>query len=314
MIGWLPWQDATELAGASAAAWAATCRRTRGWARSARPWAKELTLILLLYALWQFAGAWSVGRASAAITRGQAIWSAERAIHLPSERAVQAIVLPHTTLVHWLNWYYAAVHVPALGACLVWLFVRHRSVYPRVRTAVALVTGASLVIQLYPVAPPRLLPHLGLIDTGAVFGPSVYRRGAPGLDQLSAMPSLHVGWAVIVAVGVIWASRSQWRWLALAYPVLTMFTVVATGNHYWADGLVAAGLCAAALLIVSRTYRPFAPVMANPDVRAGRPTQKRLEGSAEIGPDSVLSARSQLLSGEQSEADDENQEHELLHN
>jgi PAP2 superfamily protein len=284
MIGWLPWQDATELAGASAAGWAATCRRTRAWARSVRPWAKELTLILLLYALWQFAGAWSLGRASAAMTRGQAIWSAERAIHLPSERAVQAIVLPHTTLLHWLNWYYAAVHVPALGACLVWLFVRHRSVYPRVRTAVALVTGASLVIQLFPVAPPRLLPHLGVVDTGAVVGPSVYRRGAPGLDQLSAMPSLHVGWAVIVAVGVIWASRSQWRWLALAYPVLTMFTVVATGNHYWADGLVATALCAAAVLIVSKAYPKSAPATAPPDHEPQIPAPNPVPGPAALEP------------------------------
>ena len=35
---------------------------------------------------------------------------------------------------------------------------------------VALVTGASLVIQLIPVAPPRLLPHLGIVDTAAVVG------------------------------------------------------------------------------------------------------------------------------------------------
>jgi hypothetical protein len=259
-VQWLPWQDAAEMAGATAVTWTVTRRSVRTWARALRPWVKELTLILVLYGMWQFAGRWSLGRASAALARGRSIWDLERSLHLPSERAAQELVIHHRTLVHWLNEYYAVVHVPALGVCLIWLFIRHRDRYPRVRTVVALVTGASLLIQLFPVAPPRLLPHLGIVDTGTVIGPSVYSGGAPGLDQLSAMPSLHVGWALIIGASVVWASTSRWRWLALAYPVLTFFTVVVTGNHYWADGIVAAALCGTATLITRRAYRnPPAP-------------------------------------------------------
>jgi PAP2 superfamily len=281
MLEWLPWQDAAGMAGATSAAWAGTRRSARAWARAVRPWAKELTFILVLYAMWQYAGAWSLGRASAAVARGRTIWDLERWLHLPSERTTQALVLQHRSLLHWLNMYYAWVHVPALGVCLVWLFVRHRNQYPQVRTVVALVTGAGLVIQLFPVAPPRLLPRLGIVDTGAVIGPSVYSRGAPGLDQLSAMPSLHVAWALIVGGSIVWVCRSRWRWLALGYPALTVFTVVVTGNHFWADGIVAAALCAVAAFIVARAYRkpmppgptedpvPFRPVNAGHPVRAG---------------------------------------------
>jgi len=283
VIEWLPWQDAAEMAGASAAAWTVTNRQERAWAKAARRWAKELTLMLLLYGLWQFAGAWSVGRASAAVGRGRTIWSVERALHLPSERSAQRLVLPHPGLVHWLNVYYAVVHVPALAVCLVWLFVRHRDLYPKVRTALALVTGASLAIQLFPVAPPRLLPRLGVIDTGAVIGPSVYSRGAPGLDQLSAMPSLHVGWALIVAGAVIWASTSRWRWLALAYPVATTFTVVVTGNHYWADGIAAGALCALALLIVSKAYPTSVRVPVQPQTTGDSPAPNSLQEPAALG-------------------------------
>jgi len=32
-------------------------------------------------------------------------------------------------------------------------------------------------------------------------------------NQFAAMPSLHVGWAFMVAVFLIRASRSRWRWL-----------------------------------------------------------------------------------------------------
>jgi hypothetical protein len=204
--------------------------------------------------MWQYAGAWSIGRAAAATARGQSIWDLERTLHLPSERTAQSLILHHRTLIHWCNDFYVYLHVPVLGVCLVWLFVRHRDRYPAVRTVVALVTGASLVIQLFPVAPPRLLPHLGIVDTGALVGPTDYAGGAPGIDQLSAMPSLHVGWALIVGGAVVWASRSRYRWLALAYPALTMLMVVLTGNHYWADGIVAAALAAVAVGISAQAY------------------------------------------------------------
>jgi PAP2 superfamily/Protein of unknown function (DUF4232) len=254
------------MAAATAATWTLTRRSARSWARGVRPWAKELTLILVLYGMWQYAGAWSLGRRSVAVARGQSIWDWERALHLPSERTVQLSVLHHRLLMRGLNEYYAVVHVPALAACLIWLFVRHRDRYPEVRTVVALVTGASLVMQMFPVAPPRLLANLGIVDTGALIGPNVYARGAPGLDQLSAMPSLHVGWAIVVAGAVVWVGRSSWRWLALLYPALTMYAVVVTGNHYWADGIVAAALCAGATLMVARMYIHPAVRAAQPDI------------------------------------------------
>jgi len=270
------------LAGATSAAWASTAWATRpqvaplgpvpeettthgptrlGVVGAVRPWAKELTVIFVLYGLWQYAGAWSVGRAREAMSRGRTIWHVERALHLPNERTAQRLVLHHHYLVRLLNEFYAYAHVPAFGICLVWLFVRHRDRYPAVRTAVALVTGGCLVIQLFPVAPPRLLPQLGMVDTGALIGPSDYSSGAPGIDQLSAMPSVHVAWALLAGVSVVLVARSSWRWLALAHPGLTVIAVTVTGNHYWADSIVAAALCAVAAMIVTKVYR--------------RPSQKR---------------------------------------
>jgi hypothetical protein len=259
VLSWLPWQEAAEVAGVTAATWTVTSRATRPWARALRPWAQELTLILLLYGVWQYAGEVSLGRTSSALARGSLIWDVERALHLPSERTVQALVLHHRTLLYWLNVYYAVVHVPALGICLIWLFVRHRDRYAPVRTVVALVTGACLAIQLFPVAPPRLLPHLGIVDTGALVGPNVYSRGAPGIDQFSAMPSLHVGWAFAVAGAIMVVSRSPWRWSALAYPAVTTLVVVFTGNHFWGDAIVAGALWVVAAVIVAKIYSPVAP-------------------------------------------------------
>jgi PAP2 superfamily protein len=61
-------------------------------------------------------------------------------------------------------------------------------------------------------------------------------------NQFAAMPSLHFGWAVLVAVGFIRVARTPWRWLWIAHPIITLLVIVGTGNHYWLDAAVAGAL------------------------------------------------------------------------
>jgi PAP2 superfamily len=230
----------------------------RGWAVCAGV-AWEAAVLFGLYALWQFAGSFRVMGPAGALPRARWLWHLERVLHLPSETSVQRLFLPHPLLVQAANLYYDILHFPVLGGCLIWLYARHRNRYPGIRTTVALFTGASLLIQLIPVAPPRMLPATGLVDTAVRYGQSVYgSRGGFDADQLSAMPSVHVGWALIVAIAVITVSRSRWRWLALAYPLLTMLVVVATANHFWLDGIVA-GLLVGLVLLAQRAARALRP-------------------------------------------------------
>ncbi len=239
---WLPWPYA--LAGAVMLVTAAVLIRPRGrlWT-GARPFALEISLILVLYSLWRIAGQLSVLHTGGAETRGLDIWNLEQALHLPSELTIQHWVLPHPWLVQAANAYYAVLHVPALIAMLIWLFVRHRERYPAVRNTLALLTGACLLVQLVPVMPPRLVTSLGFVDTGHLYGQSVYTAlGRGASDQLSAMPSLHVGWALLVGIVVVVASTSRWRWVVLAHPMLTITVVVVTANHWWLDGVVAGAL------------------------------------------------------------------------
>ena len=55
-----------------------------------------------------------------------------------------------------------------------WIFLRHRDQYPPWRNVIAILTFGCLAIQLIPVAPPRLLPELGFVDTAHLYGQSVY--------------------------------------------------------------------------------------------------------------------------------------------
>jgi len=132
----------------------------------------------------------------------------------------------------------------------VWLWFRHPTNYARWRNAGAVLTGACLLIQMIPVAPPRLLPQLGFVDTAVRYGQSVYGTGGIKIaPQLAAMPSVHVGWAVFIAVAVVAVSTSPWRWLIVLHPALTLFAVVSTANHWWLDGVVAAALLPMAMAV-----------------------------------------------------------------
>jgi hypothetical protein len=223
--------------------------------------AREATLISGLYALWQLAGRLSVVGTSGAYRRGAWIERTERRVHLPSEVDLQKAFVHHDWLIHAANIYYATMHFGVLFVFLLWLWLRHRDRYPKIRRVLALTTLVCLVIQLLPVAPPRLLPQFGYVDTAARMGESVYSLGF-GADSLSAMPSVHVAWAVLVAWAVYRIGSGWWRWLGVAHAVLTAFVVVVTANHFWADGIVAVAVlvvCAAVEDVGSRVVERMRP-------------------------------------------------------
>ncbi|MEY9876811.1 hypothetical protein ABH931_006323 [Streptacidiphilus sp. MAP12-33] len=249
----LNWQSAGTLA---VAAFAASVAVRRVGAPSPRRVnvglvLREAAVVVGLFAIWQYAGQISVMSGDGAYARGEAIWNAERWLHLPSEARVQGWALPHPWLIQGADYYYASLHFGAVIALLIWLFLRHREAYPWVRMTLVLVTAWSLLVQLIPVAPPRLLPDDGMVDVAVQYGQSVYGTTIGGLqaDSYSAMPSVHVAWCVLVAVAVIKVSRSRWRWLVLAHPILTVAVVVVTANHYWLDGVAAIALLLLAYLV-----------------------------------------------------------------
>jgi hypothetical protein len=299
---WLPWTDAAAAAAGAGAATKAMVTGTRRVWRAASAWTRELTVMLALYALWQLAGDLSLGGEAGALQRGREIYRAEHSLHLPSERSVQSFLLGNHDLLRVLNLYYVGLHVAVMGACLVWVFARHRDRYPVVRNTLALATGASLLVSLEPVAPPRLVPGLGLVDTGRLVGPTVYPATArPGLDQLSAMPSVHVAWALVVAATVVYLLRSRWRWVAFLYPVFTTVVVVVTGNHYWADGAVAVVIVAASAFVALRVAGSRRRSEVEDDLAEHGPVAEQAERLPDVGErdlavhDDLESASSQRL-------------------
>ena len=254
---------------------------SRGWRRIAVPGYRPRPLLELVVIAVMF-GAYKLGRIVAAkhvgtaYDNGYVVWDLERLLRLPDELSVQALMMHNTVVIKSANVYYAAVHFPATAAFLIWLYLRRPGDYLWVRRTLALLTASGLLVHLaIPVAPPRMLSALGFVDTAAVYGPAVY--GPPNqntlADQYASMPSLHIGWAAMVAIGIIATTRSHWRWLAALHPIATTLVVIGTANHFWLDGTVALSLLAASLIVVRSVGEPridvpdFVPVLASPAVR-----------------------------------------------
>ncbi|GAA4365099.1 phosphatase PAP2 family protein [Nocardioides caricicola] len=257
---WPTWDQAALAALVSAVIWLALRRLCPGRTRNAEPLAREFALIAALYALWRLARMLPLATTSGALARGREIDHIERALHLPSEVALQNFVLDHPWLASASSWYYAAVHVPALVAFLVWLFMRHREQFPHWRNGLALLTLGCLIIRFVRVAPPRFFPDLGYENVSDFYGLSVYTSDVQeGVsDQFAAMPSIHVGWAAVVSLGIVAVSTSAWRWVFLLHVVLTTLVVSATANHWWLDGIVAVGLLLVGLAVDNGVRRRFA--------------------------------------------------------
>jgi hypothetical protein len=187
-----------------------------------------------------------------AVQNARLLWTAERDLHLPSEATFQQLLLHRPGLLRLANEYYASAHFPVTAVFLFWVYVWRHDAWRWVRNAMTAFTAAAFFIEaLLPMAPPRLVPSFGLVDTGRALGQSVYPASTHhGMaNQFAAMPSVHVGWALLVGVCLVAIARGRWRWLALVHPVLTVLVVTVTANHYWSDGIVAAVLVGGALLV-----------------------------------------------------------------
>ncbi len=229
---------------------------------------RELGLVLVLFLAYKLGRVIAAGHVTEALFNAHNVWHLERLLHLPSEYGLQHAVLSHEWLIKAANCYYAYVHFPVTAACLIWMYVRRPPQYSRTRRVLAWLTGCALVVHLVmPLAPPRMITAVGMVDSGRLFGPAVY--GSPNTDHLTnqyaAMPSLHVGWAVVVAIALIGSLSSRWRWLWLAHPIVTLFVVVVTGNHYWLDAIVAVALLA--VVIAAQNTRPPVKSSAIPHPR-----------------------------------------------
>jgi membrane-associated phospholipid phosphatase len=200
----------------------------------------------------------------AAVDHAHDIVDLERRLGIYHEQWLQDLVVPSDAMSTFFNWIYIWGHWPVIAVTLLWLALRHRTHYLRLRNAMMISGGLGLVVYTtYPVAPPRLA-HLGLVDT-VTERSQAYRVLQPPafVNQYAAMPSLHVGWDLLVGLVIISAATTVWlRMVGALMPVLMALATVATANHYLLDVVAGAAFALVGLwaaLVIERHRSPQEP-------------------------------------------------------
>jgi hypothetical protein len=193
-----------------------------------------------------------------AMSHAHRVISLERRLGIFHERALQDLVLHHRWLVDLANAFYVYGHWPLIVITLGWLFLKHRSAFHDVRSAMVFsgLLGFACFF-LFPMAPPRFLPELGFVDT-VVLHSDAYRVLQPPsmTNQYAAMPSLHVGWNLLMGIAIFrHASSRVMRAFGVVMPIGMWATTVVTGNHFVVDGIVGAGLVLVVLTVIDWSRR-----------------------------------------------------------
>jgi hypothetical protein len=228
----------------------------RGYSLTVRM-AREGLAIFVMLTLYRLGRGLVAGKDDLATANAYWLIRVEESMGLFVEQAWQQWTLQRPVVMDFFDWYYGALHFPATGLFLAWVFLRHARHYARVRNAFVVATLIGFVMHWsWPLLPPRLLPEeYGFVDT---VGADIYGDGklGPFANQVAAMPSLHFGWSLTIGVGAVWISANRFRWLALAHPVLTFLAIVVTANHYILDAVVAVPVMAAGL--AATLWKPLA--------------------------------------------------------
>jgi hypothetical protein len=203
-------------------------------------WWSELLVIAWLAWAYDAINNLAPVREKLALAHGRAILGFEQSLHIAPELTLNRWLAAHNTLASILSYYYDNAHFIVTFGLLGWLWFKRADIYRPLRSSlVAINVIGLLVFWRYPVAPPRMLIANGFTDIVAsshTFGSWHTGSLATDANQFAAMPSLHIAWAAWCTL-VLWrlSSRVWVRVLALLYPCLTAFAVLATGNHYVLD-------------------------------------------------------------------------------
>jgi uncharacterized membrane protein YjdF len=213
------------------------------WLRSGRSLAErrhrdflvQLAIVLAVYILYELVRMNAQAEFPVARDNAHRVVDFEGAIGLFREREFQSLFIGNQSVLRVLAFIYSYTFLAVTVAALLWLYAVDDRNYRLLRNSLGVsVVLASVTIVLFPVAPPRLLPEFGIVDAVVSLG-----REHRFANEYAAVPSLHVGWMVLVGFVVGRSIGGKAGWGLMPLPGLIMgFTVVVSGNHWFIDGVI----------------------------------------------------------------------------
>lgn len=217
-------------------------RRTRWWVEA----------LVIAWLCWVYDAITNLAplRLGPALAHARGVLELERSLGLDPELSLDRWLAGHHTLGLLLSLYYDNAHFVVTLGVLGWLWWKRADIYRPLRNSLVVVNLLGFaVFWLYPVAPPRMLKgYTDVVASTHAFGGWHTGVLASQADQLAAMPSLHIAWAVWCTLALWRISERAWvRALAVLYPCVTSLAVLATGNHFLLD--IVGGLLAIATAV-----------------------------------------------------------------
>lgn len=233
------------------------------------PLIREGSLLLCLY--WLYSSIrWFVARNSPyeAFSNAYKVIQLETQLGIFHEPAIQKWFVNHALgLVRLANNFYTVGYFPFLILTGVLLYWYDQDRFHVFRLTFLLGLGFALVcFSLFPLAPPRMLPEVGFVDTQQIYGDGFYNRkiALSFYNPYAAMPSLHFGWALLVGMTAYHSRRRILMLLGVLYPSCMAFTIVTTGHHYFLDIVGGGGVVGLAYTLVRAFPYLAKELTANP--------------------------------------------------
>lgn len=227
----------------------------RGW----RDAALQIGLFVIVYNAYQLVRGLVDSKEALAFANAERIVDIERATGTLFEPGLQQAVIDNAMwLVDLSNFWYLNSHFVVTTSFLCWLYFRRNEHFYFVRNMfMVAMLGALVLYVLYPTAPPRLLGG-GFVDTIATYTGLPQDSGAADalVNRFAAVPSMHVGFALMIAVPAAAlsrraAARAWWT----AYPMIVLLAIVVTGNHFWLDAAAGAAVACFAAVAAGQLAR-----------------------------------------------------------
>jgi hypothetical protein len=223
----------------------------------------QLALFFGVYQGYQVVRGLSEGKSALAFDNAERIIDVERALGTYFEASLQSSLLDNEWVIDFANWMYVNSHFVITTSFLAWLYLFRNEHFYFVRNMFMVAMLLALTgYLLFPTAPPRLMPQEGFIDTIASFTAIEQDNKAVSLlvNKYAAVPSMHIGFAAMIAIPGILLVRNRIGKLAWGlYPFLVLFVIVVTGNHFWLDAAAGAAVAAMAAAIAHRLLAPVRP-------------------------------------------------------
>jgi hypothetical protein len=237
------------------------------------------SLVILFGALLYF---WVRGimetRAALAFANADILIALEERLGISHEAWLQALIVDSDRLITLFNRIYIFGHWPVIILTMFWLVWRHSHHFPLYRSALLISGAIGLVwFVLFPMAPPRLVLELGFVDT-VTQQSEAYRLLQPPAftNQYAAMPSLHVGWNLLMGIAIVRHSRHVLaRAFGVLMPMAMFLATITTANHFILDGIVGSLVALIGLTVAWRISRP---TLGPTPVHDGMPPPSRTLG------------------------------------